>query len=67
MSQLSSQRTLAVAFAVVFHVAALGLLACSSTYRRARSIADVATSRIGSAARSAHPCTTHAHGHASQP
>ena len=31
-------------------IAALGLLACASTYRRVRSIADVATSRIGSAA-----------------
>ena len=31
-------------------IAALGLLACASTYRRARAIADVATSRIGSAA-----------------
>lgn len=31
-------------------IVAVGLLACASTYRRARAIADVATSRIGSAA-----------------
>lgn len=31
-------------------IVALGGLACASTYRRARAIADVATSRIGSAA-----------------
>ncbi|MFM9916608.1 MAG: hypothetical protein ACKVOX_12425 [Rhizobacter sp.] len=31
-------------------IAAVGSLACASTYRRARAIADIATSRIGSAA-----------------
>jgi len=31
-------------------IAAIGLLACTASYRRARAIADIATSRIGSAA-----------------
>lgn len=31
-------------------IAAIGMLACASSYRRARTIADIATSRIGSAA-----------------